>query len=104
MARDPFALLQGNDFSQDQRKRLMLFAANLTLLPGETLSAVTAQAEDAKHNIHPLTVEFVGKVTQNDWLTQVVVKLPNQLGTGNDVWVSVHLRGVVSNKALISFK
>lgn len=104
MARGPFALLQGNIFSQDQRKRLMLFAANLDLLPGESLSAVTAQAEDAQHNIYPLSVEFVGKLPQYDWLTQVVVQLPAQLGNGSDVWVSVSLRGGVSNKALISIK
>lgn len=104
MARDPFALLQGNYFSQDQRKRLMLFAANLDLLPGETVSAVTAQAEDAQHVVYPLTVEFVGKVPQYDWLTQVVVKLPSQLGNDDKVWVIVSLRGVVSNKVLISIK
>lgn len=102
-ARDPFAL-DGNNFSQDQRRRLMLFAANLDLLPGENLSAVTAQAEDAQHNIYPLTVEFVGKVPQYDWLTQVVVKLPNQLGSGNNMWVSVSLRGAMSNKALVSIR
>jgi uncharacterized protein (TIGR03437 family) len=82
----------------------MLFAANLELLPGENLSVVTAQAEDAQHNVYPLTVEFVGKVPQHDWLTQVVVKLPDQLGSSNDVWVSVSLRGAASNKALISIR
>ena len=102
--RDPFGLLEGNKFSPDQRKRLMLFAANLDLLPGENISVVSAQAEDAQHNIYPLTVEFVGKIPQYDWLTQIVVKLPNQLGNGNNFWVSVSLRGVVSNKALISFR
>ncbi|HEV7682660.1 MAG TPA: metallophosphoesterase [Pyrinomonadaceae bacterium] len=96
----PFALL-GNNFSPDQRRRLMLFAANLELLPGENISAVTAQAEDAQHNIYPLTVEFVGKIPQYDWLTQIVVKLPDQLGSSSDVWVSVSLRGATSNKALI---
>jgi predicted MPP superfamily phosphohydrolase len=102
-ARDPFALL-GNNFSQDQRRRLMLFAVNLDLLPSENLSAVTAQAEDAQHNIYPLSVEFVGKLPQYDWINQIVVKLPTQLGSGNDVWVSVSLRGVVSNKALIAIR
>ena len=97
----PFSLF-GNNFSSDQRRRLMLFAANLELLPGENVSAVTAQAEDAQHNIYPLAVEFVGKIPQYDWLTQVVVKLPDQLGSSNNVWVSVSLRGAISNKALIS--
>lgn len=99
----PFALF-GNNFNPDQRRRLMFFAANLDLLPTENISAVTAQAEDAQHNIYPLTVEFVGKIPQYDWLTQIVVKLPDQLGSSSDVWVSVSLRGATSNKALISIQ
>ncbi|MGI9064809.1 MAG: hypothetical protein ACR2HX_00155 [Pyrinomonadaceae bacterium] len=103
MVRDPFALLRGNILSQDGRKRLMLFAANVDLLPGE-VSSVTAQAEDSQHRMYSLTVEFVGKVPQYDWLTQVVVLLPDELANANDVWVSVSVRGVVSNKAIISIK
>jgi len=102
MVRDPFALLTGNNFSLDGRRRLMLFATNLNLLPGETVSAVTAQAENSQHRIYSLPVEFVGKVPPYDWLTQVVVLLPDELA--NDVWVSINLRGVLSNKALISIK
>jgi uncharacterized protein (TIGR03437 family) len=104
MVRDPFALMTGNSFSQDRHKRLMLFAANLDLLPGENVSAVTAQAEDSRRKIYSLPVEFVGKVPQYDWLTQVVVLLPDELANANDVWVSITVRGVVSNKALISIK
>src|SRR5258705_12473204 len=104
MLRDPFALFKGNSVSPDQRKRLMLFAANLDLQSGEGLSAVTAQAEDAQHRIYPLAVEFVGKVPQYDWLTQVVLRLPDELANANDVWVSISLRGAVSNKVMLSIK
>ena len=102
MVRGPFTLLTGNNFSLDGRRRLMLFATNLNLSPGETVSAVTAQAENSQHKIYSLPVEFVGKVQPYDWLTQVVVLLPDELA--NDVWVSINLRGVLSNKALISIK
>ena len=82
----------------------MLFAANLDLLPGDSVSSVTAQAEDGQRKIYSLPVEFVGKVPQYDWLTQLVVLLPDELANANDVWISISVRGVISNKALISIK
>ena len=93
-----------NNVSQDRHKRLMLFAVNLDLLPSESVSAVTAQAEDSQRKIYSLPVEFVGKVSQYAWLTQVVVLLPAELANANDVWVSISVRGAVSNKARISIK
>jgi uncharacterized protein (TIGR03437 family) len=104
MVRGPFTLLTGNNFSLDGRRRLMLFATNLNLLPGDSVSSVTAQAEDGQRKIYSLPVEFVGKVPQYDWLTQLVVLLPDELANANDVWISISVRGVISNKALISIK
>jgi uncharacterized protein (TIGR03790 family) len=102
--RDPFPALTPYNFSQDQQTRLMLFATNLELLPGETSSAVTAQAEDDAHRIYPLAVEYVGKVPSLDWLTQVVVKLPGEIRNAGDVWVSINLRGAPSNKVMVRIK
>ena len=51
--------------------------------------------------IHSLPVEFVGKVQNNFWFTQIVVKLPDDLAHAGDVQVSVTVRGVSSNKVLI---
>jgi len=76
----------------------MLFALNLDLLPGEDNTAVTAQAEDSLLNAYPLTVEFVGKVPGYGWLTEVVVKRPDNLPTG-DVMVSITWHACASNKA-----
>ena len=61
MLRDPFPLTNISNFSPDNRTRVMLFAMNLELLPGEDRTAVTAQAEDASLNVYPMTVEFVGR-------------------------------------------
>ena len=47
---EPFAPTTPVAFSQDDRTRVMLFATNLTLLPGET---VTASAEDGNHIQYP---------------------------------------------------
>ena len=88
----------------DQRTRLSLFGMNLDLLPGENLSALTATAEDATMNIFPLTVEFAGKVPGFDWLTQVVVRLPDNTPVAQPIFVSVTLRGQTSNKVRVRMR
>jgi uncharacterized protein (TIGR03437 family) len=89
-------------FSPDGHTRIALFAKNLKLLPVDGMSAVMAQAEVAQHGIVPLQVEFVGVSPQFQWLTQVNVKLPNELQGAGDVPVSITLRGIKSNEVLIS--
>ena len=82
----------------------MIFSPNLSLMPADSFSTVSAQAEDRQHNIYPLTVEFIGKIPQYDWLAEIVVRLPDKLGSIDALWVSIGYRGAVSNKALISLK
>ena len=81
----------------------MLFAANVDLMPNETSSIVTAQAEDMEQTVLQLPVEFVGKLPSFDAITEIVVRLPDGL-PGGDVWVSISLRGVASNRALVSIR
>jgi len=102
--RDPFPLINGYNLSTDQRTRIMLFGSNLELLPNETFTAITAKAEDAQMNMFPLVVEFVGKPPGMEPLSEVVVKLPDNLPTGQSVFVSVTLRGQTSNKVRIRIK
>lgn len=101
--RDPFPLTNPLNFSSDQRTRLMFFGRNLDLLPTENMSAITARAEDAQLNQFPLTLEFVGTVAGFDF-TQVVVRLPDNLPTGQTLFVSVTLRGQTSNRARITMR
>ena len=72
-ARDPFPFAQLINFGADARTRVMLFAQNVALLPGETAADLTAAAEDAAHNVYPLTVERVDPVPGFDWMSSVVV-------------------------------
>ena len=65
---------------------------------------MTAQAEDAMLNIHPLTVEFVGPVPNLAGVTEVVVLLPSNLPAGQDVLVTVTLHGQTSNKVRIRIR
>lgn len=98
--RDPFSLTNPF-FSADQRTRLMFFGMNLDLLPGENASAVTVRAEDQSQNVFPLTVEFVGRVPGFDWLTEIVVRLPDNTPANQPLFVSATLRGKTSNKVRI---
>ena len=102
--RDPFPLTGLFTFGLDQRTRVILFATGLGLLPGEDTSVVTGQVEDSAHRIFPLTIEHVGKVSNFDWLTQVNVRLPNELANAGEVLVSVKLHGATSNKVLIGVR
>ena len=100
--RDPFGL-DDIYFSVDRRTRLMLFGTNLDLQPGETISALTASAEDAQMNAYPLTVEFLGRVPGFEF-TQVTVRLPDNLPTGQSLLLSVTLHGQTSNRVRIRMK
>lgn len=103
--RDPLPILGDFNFSPDRRTRVILFALNTQLEPGENTSAVTAEAE-VSGTVFPLIVDFVSPVPNFDWLTQVVIKFPEQFLTGTtgtvDVKVRIRLRGVNSNQAVIT--
>lgn len=99
MMSEPFPVMSPrNLFSSDQRTRINLFAYNLQLRPGETAAAITVEAEDALHQIHVLPVEAVNEVPNFNWITQVTVKLPDQLQSAGVVSMVIKLRGTSSNK------
>ena len=101
---EPFPVISEHFLSSDQRTRVTLFGHNLELRPGENLSAIAAQAEDSQHRIYPLSVEAVAPVPDFPWIVQVTLKLPAELQGIPEVWLSVLLRGVTSNKVLIKIK
>lgn len=102
MQREPIATTNPHNLGQDQRTRLMLLASSLELMPEDNASVVTAQAEDTQGRSFPLPVEFVGKIPNFDWVTEVVVKVPDELlGTG-ELGISLNSRGQSSNKAYVS--
>jgi len=103
LTRDPFSLTNPFNLStMDQRRRLSLFMWRLGLLPGDTVAKVTVTAEDGVGGVYPLTVEFVGAFTPLNGLTQIVVRLPdNVVGAPRDLFVRVQLRGPASNEAAV---
>src|SRR6476659_3528279 len=66
--REPFSTTAQIKFGSDNATRIMLFAMNLDLQSGEIVSA---DAEDASHNLHTLTVENAGKVPDQPWATAI---------------------------------
>jgi len=99
--RDPFKVASTLNFSQDQHTRLILLVANIDLLPGDDASLVTAQAQDSQGNMFTLPVENVVKVPSFDWITEVIVSLPDGLANLTQAQVTVKARGPTSNAAVI---
>jgi hypothetical protein len=98
MLPEPFALTTPVAFSADNRTRVMLFATNPGLAPGEGAAAMTAEAEDGTFARYPLTVEYAGTVPGYNWMYSVVVRLNDNLGDVGDVLVSVTVHGLTSNR------
>jgi hypothetical protein len=103
LKRDPFTLMNEVLIGMDNRRRVSLFVWRLGLLPADTAANVSALAEDNTGTPYPLVVEYVGPVAGLTDVTQVVVKLPdNVLGAPRDLFVKVTLRGPSSNRGRIS--
>lgn len=99
--REPFSTTTEIKFGPDHATRIMLFAMNLSLAPGEPAGAITAEAEDAGHNLYPLTVETVRQVPEQPWATSVVMRLPDNLPQTGDVLVRITYRGQASNRVRV---
>ena len=99
--REPFQHTSSVQFSADNRTRIMLFAMNLNLQPGDTASTITAEAEDGAHRIYPLTVEYVGAVPDQAWVSSIIVRLHDEMNDLGDVLVKINYRGQSSNRVRV---
>lgn len=100
--RDPFSVRNSHNFSADQTTRLMLLSANLDLQPGDGPAIVAAQADDGAGHVSPLTVEWIGRLPNFDWITVVIVRLPDELANANQALVSITAHNQSSNAVLMS--
>jgi beta-glucanase (GH16 family) len=98
---EPFSVLSSTNLSVDHHTRLTLLVANLDLLPGDTAALVTAEAENTQGNTFPLQVEGVAKVPSFDWVTQVIVRLPDEAANTTQLNIRVKARGQTSNQAAV---
>jgi hypothetical protein len=99
--RDPFALTT-SFLGQTFPTRVALFAHFVDLLPGEDTSAVVVTGRDAGQVVRQLPVEAVvpaqtvGNLAEGDSLTQITVRLPGDLPSG-DLFINISLRGLTSS-------
>lgn len=99
--REPFTAHTQVKFGGDGRRRLMMFAMNLQLQPGDLPSAVVARAEDGAHRSYLLPVEYVGPTPGQPWATSVIVSLDPAMGDLGDVLVGITYRGASSNRVRV---
>lgn len=99
--RDPFSIESLHNFSLDQRTRIMLFATGIELNASESASSVVVQLEDSQNRVFLLAVEDVRKVPNFDWLTQIVVRLPDSIDVAGDYRISLTFRGATGNKPVL---
>jgi hypothetical protein len=102
--RDPFPLVNEHYFGADTRTRIKLFLVDMDLYNGETLSIITARAQDAQQRTYTLPVEDLRKVPDFPWLSQLTVRLPDELAGVTEITLSVSARGQVSNVTRLSLK
>ncbi len=95
--RDSFSLQAPLALSPDRRTRLTIVARNIEIIAGENIPPPTVQSENAQHQLIDLPVEFVGKIPGALWLTQITVRLPDQLNTAEEIQLRISFRGQTSN-------
>ncbi|HEU4511362.1 MAG TPA: Ig-like domain-containing protein [Pyrinomonadaceae bacterium] len=103
LMKEPFPVVAEHPLSSEQRTRLVLFGVNLEI-GSEDLSVISAQAEDSQQKIYALPVEAVRTVPRFPWLNQVTVRLTEELLGVEEVWLSVSVRGVRTNKVPVKLR
>ena len=81
----------------------MAIWTSVRAVAAETRANPLVIAEGDQGRMYPLTVEFVGMLSNAPDVTQIIVVLPDTVvGAPRDLWVRVQHRGPASNKALIA--
>lgn len=99
--REPFPVTMPVPFSADTRNRIVFFVMNLDLLAGEGANALVVDAEDSTHRHYTFKAEDVTPYPGYEWMSQVTVRLSDDIGDTGDVLVRVSLHGVSSNRVRV---
>ena len=99
---EPFSITTTLLSDGRNRTRIIMFATDLGLSDGEGVDALTAEAEDSVHVLHPLRVEFVSPLPGLPHINQVVIRLTRDLDNAGDVLITLKVHGLTSNKARIA--
>ncbi|HSK64870.1 MAG TPA: heme-binding protein [Pyrinomonadaceae bacterium] len=96
--REPFTTKAQVKFGSDSATRIVLYALNLQLQAGESISA---DAEDGNRNFHQLTVEHIAPVHDHPWVSSITIRVPESLPAIGDVLVRIKYRDLVSNRVRV---
>jgi hypothetical protein len=98
----PFSPESPIAWGEDRRTRVTLFAMNLALRPGEDASAVAAFAEDASGRRYVLKTERVGDAAGAPGVSEIIVRLSDDLGGPGDVLVWIRYDNLSSNRVRLA--
>lgn len=102
LRKEPFSLVMPVAFSPDTRNRFVFFVMNLDLLANEGANALTVDAEDAQKHHYAFKVENITPVPGYEWMSQVTVRLSDDIGDVGDVLLSINLHGMSSNRVRVA--
>src|SRR5262249_1935744 len=97
--RDPFprhSIATWLNLGADQNTRLMIFASNVSLNPGETSSAVTVNLAGCASPGVDIAAEDV-RVIRDSEVAQITFRLPDNVAAGGQCTVTVKLHNSTSN-------
>lgn len=100
--REPFELQMPVAFGADMRNRIIFYVMNLDLLAGEGANALTVDAEDAQKRHYAFIAESVTPMPGQEWMSQVTVRLSDDVGDVGDVLVRISLHGLSSNRVRVA--
>jgi hypothetical protein len=101
----PFPVNARHHISKDGRTRISLFALNIySEYGGSDYPDIEVIAEDEPGRAYPMEVEAVLPLDTPVGLTQLNVKLPDELKGLNHIWVSIKSGSLKSQKALIDLQ
>jgi uncharacterized protein GlcG (DUF336 family) len=98
--REPFAPTSEVVWGNDNRTRIMLFAMGLDR--NASVSDLSASAQDGANQIYSLSVEYVGSVPDQDWVTSIVLRLDDQMTDPGDVLIGISYKGAKSNRVRVA--
>lgn len=93
-----FSKTDPDNFSADQQTRLIFYAYNVN-----DTSVAIVQAQDSQGKTLQLPIEAISKLANPSCMTQIIIRLPNELAVG-DVGVTLSVQGNVSNRAVFTIK
>ncbi|MCP9492983.1 MAG: DUF1800 domain-containing protein [Pyrinomonadaceae bacterium MAG19_C2-C3] len=93
--------------AKSTQARIVLYAMNVRRFPDENASAFTAHADanasDGTRLRIRLPVVQVNQVAGKEWMTSIVVTVPNELANVGDALIQIAFRGVGSNRVRVGF-